>query len=352
MNIKKIITLGIFLILFTNCKKERDGFLLKGKIDGDYKGYIYLKYNNLMDSTLVSNNAFEFKGYVQHPTKALLFPGNPDLYDKMSIGLFMIENSLIETSLKYSEKISDNSLWKYLDMDTISGSNSQRIRKNFEDRLLKTVHNEKNDSIKKQSLFTNLHKFISDNPQSEMCGEYLSNLCSYYDYLNSNQMETLLNIMDTSYQNKNDINKISKLIKQRKLFALGNTPPKLILPNTESKLVNRMSFNGKIVLLEFWASWCLPCRQTNPELVKIYDNHKDKGFEILGISIDEHKTDWKLAIKEDKLIWPQVIDSLRTTEKTYKLNSIPFNLLLNRRGEIIAQNVKPVKLDGILNDEL
>lgn len=328
MNIKKILTFGIFLILLTNCKKERDGFILKGKIDGDYKGYIYLKYNNLLDSTLVSNNVFEFKGYVQNPTQALLLPGNPTLYDRMTIGSFMLENSSIETSLKYSEKISNNSLWKHLDMDTIDGSKSQRIRENFEDKINKTVHNEKNDSIKKHSLFTNLHKFISDNPQSEMSGEYLPRLGSYYDYLNSNQMETLLKIMDTSYQNKNDINKISKLIKQRKLFAFGKTPPELILPNTEDKLVNRMSFNGNIVLLEFWASWCLPCRQTNPELVKIYNNYKDKGFEILGISIDKHKTGWKLAIKEDKLIWPQVIDSLRITEKTYNLNSIPYNLLV------------------------
>ncbi len=241
---------------------------------------------------------------------------------------------------------------KFLDIDSISGSKSQNLRNRFEDKMIKTVYNEENDSIKKVSLYNNLHEFISVNPKSTMSAEYLDELGSNYSFLNGNRLEFLLKLIDTSYQDKDRINKIRSLIIQRKLFENGNTPPDIVLPNPEGKMINRLSFKGKVVLLEFWASWCAPCRQTNPELLKIYDSFKNEGFEILGISIDRNSEAWKRAIQEDKLSWIHVIDSLRSTEKTYHINSIPFNLLLNRKGEIIAQNIKPIELRKILNNKL
>lgn len=351
MNLNKILILGIFIILMTNCKEEKKGFILKGKINGNYSEYIYLNYKNQIDSTLVTNNLFEFKGNVSQPTLAILSPANPKQSNKMTVVSFMLENSLIETSLTYSEKTSSR-FKKQLDLDTIFGSKSQKIRKDFENKLIKNVYSEKNDSVKKSKLFTNLKQFISENPQSEMSGEYLANLGRQFNYLSANQFESLINIMDTTYQNKKDLNRILKLIKQKQLFALGQKPPELILPNINDELINNRSFNGKLVLLEFWASWCYPCRNTNPDLVKIYDKYKSKDFEILGISIDKNKSDWKKAIEKDKLTWPQVIDSMRTTEKTYYLNSIPFNLLLNKKGNIIAKNIKPLQLEEILKNEI
>lgn len=352
MNFKKLLTFGFLVVLLINCEKVENSFNLKGKIDGDYNGFIYLKYNDKIDSALVLNNMFEFKGGVQYPTTAILFPDNPKLNKRMTVVSFMLENSIIKTTLKYSENISDNESMKFLDLETISGSESHNTRIDFEEILVKTVHNEENDSLKKEAIYSNLYKFISENPESEMCGEFLYDLSAYYNLLSADQMETLLKMTDISFQKRNDIEKISKLIKQRKLFAIGNEPPDLILPNMEDKLVNVKSFNDRIVLLEFWASWCLPCRSTNPALLKIYNDYNHKGFEIIGISIDKDKSDWKLAIKEDNLNWPQTIDSLGTTAESYNLNSIPFNLLLNKKGKIIAHNIKPNKLNEILNNKL
>jgi thiol-disulfide isomerase/thioredoxin len=270
----------------------------------------------------------------------------------MTVVVFMLENSTIETKLKYSENTSDNESMKFLDLEKISGSKSHKTRTDFEEILVKTVHNEENDSLKKEAIYSNLYKFISENRESEMCTEFLYDLSAYYNLLSADQMESLLKMTDISFQKKNDIERISKLIKQRKLFVIGNEPPDLTLPNIEDELVNVKSFNGKIVLLEFWASWCLPCRSTNPELLKIYNDYNHIGFEIIGISIDENKSDWKLAIEQDNLIWPQTIDSLRTTADSYSLNSIPFNLLLNKKGKIIALDIKPDKLNEILGIEL
>lgn len=352
MKVVGTILLGMLTITFFGCQKESNEFLLKGKIDGNYNGYIFLKYNNLLDSSLVENNSFIFKGSTPNPTMGILFPGRPSSTDEMTLGTVMLENTSIKIYLKYSVSNTNLGMTKLLDVDSIRGSKSQDLRNRFEGKMTTTVHNEKIDSVKEVSLYDNLHEFISNNPRSVMSGEYLADLGSYYDYLNGDQMETLLKIMDTTYQDKADLNKIRALIRQSKIFEIGNEPPNIILPNQEGKMVNRLSFNGKVVLLEFWASWCVPCRQTNPELLNIYDSFKTEGFEILGISIDKNKQDWQTAIKKDNLSWPQVIDSLRSTEKTYYLNTIPFNLLLNREGKIMAKDIKPIDLRNILVEDL
>ena len=352
MKIMLTILLGMLTTTFFGCKKKSNEFLLKGKIDGKYNGYIFLKYNEVLDSSLVESNSFIFKGSTPNPTMGLLFPGRPSSTDEMTLGNVMLENTSIEVYLKYSESNTNLGWTKLLDVDSIIGSKSQDLRNRFENKMTATVYNEKIDSVKEASLYDNLHEFISNNPRSVMSGEYLGGLSSYYNYLNGDQIENLLKIMDTTYQDKGDLEKIRALIRQSKIFEIGNEPPNITLPDQEGKIVNRLAFNGKVVLLEFWASWCVPCRQTNPELLDIYDSFKTGGFEILGISIDRNKQDWQTAIRKDSLSWPQVIDSLKTTETTYNLNSIPFNLLLDREGKIMAQNVKPVDLRNILVKEL
>lgn len=218
--------------------------------------------------------------------------------------------------------------------------------------MSETFHKEKNDSIKTQLLYDNLFDFISANPKLVLSGKYLAEVNNRYDYLSSSQMQKLYALLDTVHQNKKNLSYISRIIDRRKILDYGNIPPKIELPNQSGELVNNQSLIGKFVLLEFWASWCGPCRKTNPELMEVYNSHKDKGFEILGISQDEDMAKWKEAIKEDKLEWLQVIDTLNITGKTYKTTTIPYNVLLDRNGKLIRRNVKPSKLNEILNQKL
>lgn len=130
-------------------------------------------------------------------------------------------------------------------------------------------------------------------------------------------------------------------------LKVGDTAPALVLPNASDSLINLSSFNGKIVLIDFWASWCAPCRDANPYLVKLYNKNKAKGFEIYAVSIDTKKEAWLKAIKKDKLNYTLVNDNKGWNSKTgeqYFIDQIPTNFLLNREGKIVAINLEGKEL--------
>ena len=113
--------------------------------------------------------------------------------------------------------------------------------------------------------------------------------------------------------------------------------------------------NGKVILLEFWASWCGPCRQENPNLVKTYNIFNPKGFEIFAVSLDEDKESWLKAIQEDNLKWKHVSDlkgSRNEASLIYGINGIPDNFLISENGEIIGRNLRGDKLNQKLKEIL
>lgn len=117
----------------------------------------------------------------------------------------------------------------------------------------------------------------------------------------------------------------------------GKPAPEISLPGIDGKVINLSDLKGKIVLIDFWASWCGPCRHNNPKLVALYNKYHDKGFEIYGISIDSNAANWKTAIKQDELPWIQVNDNkgwYAPSTITYDVNAIPASYLLDRDGVI------------------
>lgn len=123
----------------------------------------------------------------------------------------------------------------------------------------------------------------------------------------------------------------------------GKTVPEISLPDTKDSILNLSSLKGKVVLVDFWASWCMPCRQSNPALVRFYKKYAAKGFEILAVSIDSKKEAWLRAIKNDKLPYLQVNDNMGWSSKTaeaYFVDQIPSNFLLNKEGMLIGINLE------------
>jgi len=131
---------------------------------------------------------------------------------------------------------------------------------------------------------------------------------------------------------------------------IGDKAPELSLPGTDGKNITLSSLHGKMVLVDFWASWCPPCRQENPNLVSVYQEFKDRsfkrgeGFTVYSVSLDRTKEAWLRGIKEDRLEWPSHVSDLKywysDAARTYQVEGIPTNWLIDGNGIIVAKNLR------------
>lgn len=125
-------------------------------------------------------------------------------------------------------------------------------------------------------------------------------------------------------------------------LRIGEAVPEIELPNKADSLVKLSSFIGKVVLVDFWASWCAPCRDANPYIQKLYKKYRANGFEVFGVSLDVKKEAWIKAVKQDKLSYTGVIDNMgwnsRVAERFF-VDQLPTNFLLDRNGKIVAINI-------------
>ncbi len=135
----------------------------------------------------------------------------------------------------------------------------------------------------------------------------------------------------------------------------GQWAPEISLPGSKGDTVSLSSFKGKVVLIDFWASWCRPCRMSNPNVVRLYSKYKDKGFEVFAVSIDSKKSAWLKAVEQDKLTYTQVNDNKgwdAASASKYGVEGIPATFLLNKEGKIEAVDLEGTRLEERIKELL
>lgn len=169
--------------------------------------------------------------------------------------------------------------------------------------------------------------------------------------MNLTIVEPVYAILDNELKELPIVEKVAQRIAINKKTAPGMQAIDFSQTDTSGNLLHLSSFKGKYVLIDFWAGWCIPCRAENPLLLKLYALYHDKGFNILGVSLDGERKAWTRAIINDKLVWPQVSDLQifdNAVAKQYGITSIPQNLLIGPDGKIIAKNLRGNKLENTL----
>jgi peroxiredoxin len=130
---------------------------------------------------------------------------------------------------------------------------------------------------------------------------------------------------------------------------VGQPAPDIALPDVDGKTIQLSQLKGKVVVLDFWASWCGPCRNENPFNVEMYDSYKSKGFTFFSISLDRNKEAWKKAIKKDELTWPyHGLDAQGEAANRYGVEAIPATFVIDRDGKILAIGLRGLELDAFL----
>ncbi|HEY0273218.1 MAG TPA: TlpA disulfide reductase family protein, partial [Chitinophaga sp.] len=193
--------------------------------------------------------------------------------------------------------------------------------------------------------------FLQKNPASPIALYVLNNYAGYD--INVAEVEPLYAKISPAAKATPSGKDFAERLAVARKTAVGQPALTFSQPDTTGKEVSLASFKGKYVLVDFWASWCGPCRAENPNVVKAYNTYKDKGFTILSVSLDDSKTKWEDAIAKDGLLWTHVSDLKgwkNAVAEQYGIRAIPQNLLLDAEGKIIGKNLRGDALDKKLGE--
>ncbi len=236
-------------------------------------------------------------------------------------------NAFIESNKSLSDKYS----MTYQEYQVArNANNTERIA-----QIEKQADSIQNEMMKMQK------DFVRNNPASYVTPSILLSL-SYE--MAPEELESMINGLDTALTALPQIVSLKDRLMVMKAVSVGQKAPDFTMNDTSGNPVSLSSKLGpKLLLVDFWAAWCTPCRQENPNVVKVYNAFHKKGFDILGVSLDQKKEDWLKAIADDKLTWTHLSDLKywgNEAAKLYAVNSIPSNFLLDETGTIVGRNLR------------
>lgn len=313
-------------------QSKKNRFTLNGTIRTDYSGYIYLNYQNKKDSCLVLNKKFQFKGNMKITDVAYFNTNNPTSMEKD----FYLENENIEMDISITAKNINGYKVDFIKINSILGTKTSLIEKEYEDFKLK--HQNDKDWIDKN--YQKLESIVLKYPNNRFTGDLLTKT-SWDSIIHLKKMQQLYTKLNLKSQRKSTMDVLRKNIFPIETSMTGKLIYDFKLPNKNEEYISTNQFRGSILFIDFWASWCAPCRKQIPEIKQMYEKFKDENFNILSISLDKDKEKWLIAIEKEKMLWYNVIERKEFLSKiveNYNVDAIPTSFLIDENGLIIAKN--------------
>lgn len=349
------------------------GYTVKGTVEGAADGdTVYMRVLEgrqwlKVDSTVIENGQFTFKGQ-QDSAVHRYITCNPTGKDGLSIDFFL-ENGAINVQLTsgFNDAATgtpNNDI--YQSIRTKINANLQQISALLSDPALSdsTLTEEeleakhKEVSAKEEAINNDIIDIVAESIAQNIAnpvGIYL--LKNNYYALSVEQLAPLMPQIPAAYDNDELIIRIKDNVEKLKKTAVGQKFTDFEMQTPDGKAVKLSDYvgKGKVVLVDFWASWCGPCRREMPNLVEAYKKYKNKGLEIVGVSLDRNAEDWKNGIKQLNITWPQMSDLKYWNcegAKLYAVSSIPHTVLIDAEGNILARGLHGEELQDKIAEVL
>ncbi len=367
---RKLTWLFLIIVVVIGACKSKDDFTIAGKFEHatpQSKVYLFALTKTKaepIDSTVLSENG-EFK--FTKSTKAVDF--FKVAVDQNEYVVIAQNGDKINLSADLSDKTMAYNVSGAMEADKLQELNTYRNQYNVKmaeiqasfDKQVEASPDKREmiaDQLRPQLIKVSddmvkfILKFANDNPEA-LTSFYAMNSLNPVDY--EKEFMAYTDKIKSKFNDNQVVTDFLVRMAKLKSVQVGQDAPEFKIETIDGKPLSLSDFKGKFVLIDFWASWCMPCRQENPNLVKAYNTYKDKNFTILGISLDKDPNAWAQAVAADKLTWThagELNDFEGATVRLYQIEAIPSSFLIDPTGKIIAKNLRGEELDAFLKKTL
>lgn len=358
---KKITLLALFTLSIISCNNLKDNeFLISGTANGIENGkkvFVEIQDENgviAKDTGVIENGKFELKGSTDNIDLGFIRIENekinlPIILEEGKIKINIVKDSLQKSTIEGTfnndkfQKFNNESVAILEKVKKFEKENNSKMQKALAANDTVTVNKIKKEYKNFQNDMNDYSKtFIKNNPDAFISVLLLENFLMR-EYIPATEIKSFYDKLDKKLVNTKSAQNIKKTLDLMLAVVVGKPAPKFSAKSPEGKLISLDESLGKVTIVDFWASWCAPCRKENPNVVALYNEYHSKGLNIIGVSLDQDAKKWKDAIAKDNLSWIHVSNLKYWDEpigKQYGISSIPATFILDAKGNIVAKDLR------------